>query len=117
MWTRGTPRRQCRGACRGGAGTAHSKYFLFDDVGSAHQRNVVMQTSMNLTPFAFRGQWNQATVWKNAKIFNHFQAVFNQSLQNKSRGSAAYTRKTFGSVTDIFFPAGSSSRDPVMPPC
>jgi hypothetical protein len=105
--------RQCRGACRGGGGTAHSKYFLFDDVGRAHQRHVVMQSSMNLTPFAFRGQWNQATIFKNASIFNHFQAVFNQSLQNKSRGSAAYTRKTFGGVTDIFFPAGTPSRDPV----
>ncbi|MET0837507.1 MAG: hypothetical protein ABWY19_01915, partial [Marmoricola sp.] len=41
--------RQCSGACRGSAGTPHSKYFLFDDVGSSHQRNIVMQTSMNLT--------------------------------------------------------------------
>ena len=106
--------RQCGGACRGGAGTPHSKYFLFDDVGTSHQRNITMQTSMNLTQFAFRGQWNQATVWKWKPIFEHYRTIFNQSLKNRSQGSNAYVRRTFGSITDIFFPGGTPSRDPVM---
>ena len=32
--------RQCRGSCRGPGGTPHSKYFLFDNVGARHARNV-----------------------------------------------------------------------------
>ena len=54
--------RQCRGSCRGYGGTAHAKYFLFDNVGSRHLRHVVVNTSMNLTSMAYQGQWNQAQV-------------------------------------------------------
>jgi len=106
--------RQCGGSCRGSAGTPHSKYFLFDDVGSAHQKNIVMQTSMNLTEFAFRGQWNQATVWKSKPIFAHYRAIHKQSMRNKSMGSKAYVRKHFGTIYNIFFPGGTPARDPVM---
>jgi len=106
--------RQCRGACRGSGGTPHSKYFLFDDVGSTHQHNVVMQSSMNLTLFAYKGQWNSAVVWKDAALYNHFMAVFAQSAANRSRGSNAYVRRTISGVVDIFYPGGSLSRDPVM---
>jgi hypothetical protein len=106
--------RQCRGACRGSGGTPHSKYFLFDDVGSTHQHNVVMQTSMNLTLFAYKGQWNSAVVWKDAGIYNHFKTIFAQSAANKSRGSAAYVRTAVSGVVDIFYPGGTQSRDPVL---
>ncbi len=30
--------RECSGSCRGGGGTNHSKFFLFDDVGNSHVR-------------------------------------------------------------------------------
>jgi hypothetical protein len=116
-WARVDPTniaKMCSGACRGGGGTPHSKYFLFDDTGKGHQRNVVVQTSMNLTAFAYKGQWNQATVMKSAKIFSHFRNVFDQSLKDRSRGSNAYVRATAGSVTDIFYPGGGPTRDPVM---
>ena len=33
---RSASREQCRGACRGRGGTPHSKYFLFNNVGSQH---------------------------------------------------------------------------------
>ena len=66
--------RQCRGACRGRGGTPHSKYFLFDNVGSSHQRNIVVQTSMNLTTFAFQGQWNQAQAMRSLPVYDHFLA-------------------------------------------
>ena len=54
--------RECRGSCRGGGGTAHSKYFLFNNVGLRHEPNIVIQSSMNLTPMGYQGQWNQAEV-------------------------------------------------------
>ncbi|MBV9830370.1 MAG: hypothetical protein JOZ82_02155, partial [Marmoricola sp.] len=61
--------RQCRGSCRGRFGTAHAKYFLFDNVGSHHVRKVTVQTSMNLTTFAASGQWNQAQVSHSARVY------------------------------------------------
>ena len=54
--------RECRGSCRGRGGTPHAKYFLFTNVGTHTSPNVVIQTSMNLTPMGYQGQWNQAEV-------------------------------------------------------
>jgi hypothetical protein len=106
--------RECTGSCRGGGGTQHSKFFLFDDVGSAHVHNIVMQTSMNLTPFAFKGQWNQATVFRGEKLFNLYRLIHNQMSERRNRGGGAYVHRTTGSVTNFFFPGGTASRDPVM---
>ncbi len=76
-------------------GHPHSKYFLFDDVGSSHQRNIVVQTSMNLTQFAFRGQWNQATAsGSGSRSTTTSGTIFNQSSKHRSRGSKAYVRRT-----------------------
>ena len=106
--------RECSGSCRGGGGTQHAKFFLFDDVGDAHVRNIVMQTSMNLTRFAFKGQWNQATVYRGEKFFNLFRLIHNQMAERRNRGSQAYVRRGVMGVTHIFFPGGSASRDPIM---
>lgn len=117
IWPNADPHnfaRQCRGACRGSGGTPHSKYFLFNDVGSTHQQDVVMQSSMNLTLFAYKGQWNSAVVWKDNGIYNHFMTIFAQSAANKSLGSGAYVRTAVSGVVDIFYPGGNQSRDPVL---
>jgi len=106
--------RECRGSCRGGGGTPHSKFFLFDDVGNSHVRNIVMQTSMNLTPFAFKGQWNQATVFRGERQYNLFRLIHNQMSERRNLGSRAYVRRTISSITNIFYPGGSSSRDAIM---
>ena len=106
--------RECSGSCRGGGGTNHSKFFLFDDVGSSHVRNIVMQTSMNLTPFAFKGQWNSAVVFRGEKFFNLFRLIHDQMAERRNRGSSAYVRRGVAGVTHIFFPGGSASRDPIM---
>jgi PLD-like domain len=106
--------RECTGSCRGGGGTQHAKFFLFDDVGNSHVRNIVMQTSMNLTPFAFKGQWNQATVYRGEKFFNLFRLIHNQMSERRNRGGNAYVRRGVVGVTHIFFPGGSASRDPIM---
>jgi len=103
---------QCSGACRGPGGAAHSKYFLFEDVGSGHHRNITVQTSMNLTSFAYNGQWNQATVMSNADVYSDFLRVFDLSA-NKRQGG--YLRYSSGSnIYNIFFPGGSQSRDPIL---
>jgi phosphatidylserine/phosphatidylglycerophosphate/cardiolipin synthase-like enzyme len=105
--------RECRGACRGSGGAAHSKYFLFQDVGSRHQRDVVVQTSMNLTTFAWQGQWNQATVMWDADIYQDFNKIFLQSASG-GRTGRGYHSHTSGNITDIFFPIGRASRDPIL---
>ncbi|MEO7350681.1 MAG: phospholipase D-like domain-containing protein [Marmoricola sp.] len=105
--------RECRGACRGTGGTPHSKVFLFDDVGSRHRHNVVVQTSMNLTRKAYRGQWNSATVMWNEPVYGDFLDIFNQSAARGSAGTG-YRKWTHGGVTDIFFPGGTASNDPVL---
>jgi hypothetical protein len=107
--------RQCRGSCRGSGGTPHSKFFLFDNVGSRHLHDIVVQTSMNLTSFAVNGQWNQAQAMKSARIADNFRGIFRQMRLGR-RVANPYNVRNFGSVVDYFFPlpGASSSRDPVM---
>ncbi len=95
--------RQCRGACRGLFGTAHSKYFLFDNVGARHVRHVTVQTSMNLTTFASSGQWNQAQVTYSPAVWNDFYVIFRQSRLNRPVAQP-YRVKRYGYLVDYFFP-------------
>ncbi len=107
--------RQCRGACRGSGGTPHSKFFLFDNVGSRHLHDIVVQGSMNLTSFAANGQWNQAQAMKSGRVADNFRGIFRQMSLGR-RVANAYNVKKFGYVVDYFFPlpGANSSRDPVM---
>lgn len=107
--------RQCRGACRGAGGTPHSKYFMFDNVGSRHARNVVVQTSMNLTGFAVKGQWNQAQVLKSRSVYDDYLRIFHQTKLGR-RVASPYHVASFGNVVDLFFPrpGGTAASDPVM---
>jgi hypothetical protein len=107
--------RQCRGACRGPGGTPHSKYFLFDNVGAAHARRIVVQTSMNLTGMAYFGQWNQAQVMHSYRVYADFLAVFNQSRLGRPVAQP-YHAARMGSVVDYFFPRprATAAQDPVM---
>lgn len=96
----------CAGACRGGGGIAHAKYFLFQDVrsgaaGSEHVRDLVVQTSMNLTTFAYKGQWNQAKVMTDAESYADFRTIFYEAAQQSVN---AFARWDHGTVSDIFFP-------------
>lgn len=111
--TTGSFARQCSGACRGPGGTSHSKYFLFSDVGSAHRDNVVVQTSMNLTTFAWQGQWNQANVLWNEDVFDDFVTIFDQSASGGKTGTG-YRSYPQTNVTSIFFPGGTRARDPIL---
>lgn len=103
----------CKGACRGPGGTPHSKYFLFDDVRSVsagdHLRHVVMQSSANLTRFAFEGQWNQANALYDAESYTDFVTNFYQAARELHGG---YSRSDHGGISDIFFPKGRTGQDP-----
>jgi len=107
--------RQCRGAFRGPGGTAHAKYLLFDNVGPAHTRNVVLQTSMNLTSMAYQGQWNHAQVMHSHRVYADFLAIFRQARLVKPV-SPPYHVAAFGPVVNYFFPRprATAGLDPVM---
>ncbi len=107
--------RQCRGACRGRGGTPHSKYFLFNDVGSRHVENVVMQTSMNLTKMGYQGQWNAAQTSWTPTTYNNFLAIFRETRTGVPQ-SVPYRRYSSGNVANMFFPrpGTSAATDPVM---
>jgi len=107
--------RECRGACRGPGGTAHSKYFMFDNVGAHHTRSVVVQTSMNLTTMAFSGQWNEAQVLHSKSVYADYLWIFRQTRLAR-RAAWPYHVVSFGRVVDYFFPrpGATSAQDPVM---
>ena len=107
--------RDCRGSCRGPGGTPHSKYFLFDNVGSGHQRHVSMQTSMNLTKMGYSGQWNQAQTSWSAYVYDHFLRIYGETRINRPV-SGSYRRYRVGPVLSMFFPfrTATSTTDPVM---
>ena len=107
--------RKCRGSCRGGGGTAHSKYFLFTNVGAAHVPAVTVQSSMNLTRLAYTGQWNQATVSWDRGVHSSFDTIFREARLDRP-ASGTYRRYTNGGIQSIFFPKPSttSGSDPIM---
>ncbi len=107
--------RRCKGSCRGPGGTPHAKYFLFDNVGSRHVRNVVVQTSMNLTDFAYTNQWNQAQVVWSRSVHADFARVFAQARRARPVNPPYHVYAT-GNVVDLFFPrpGATAAGDPVM---
>ena len=107
--------RECRGSCRGAGGTAHSKYFMFTNVGSPHRANIVIQSSMNLTPMGYQGQWNQAQVSHSKATYDAFMYIYRQTRIGKPiRGS--FRNFTDGTTTNSFYPlhGANRSKDPVM---
>jgi hypothetical protein len=108
--------RTCNGSCRGRGGTQHAKFFLFDNVGFAHHRRIVFQGSMNLTSFAWHGQWNSAQVSQDTPAYNQFLTVFKE-MRPGTYVSRPYRDYSYNQPTEsIFFPELPWTRfnDPVL---
>ena len=107
--------RECRGSCRGGGGTAHAKYFIFTNVGSSHEPTITIQSSMNLTPMGYQGQWNQAEVSHDQGVYNAFATIYRQSRIGRPV-RATYRKFTSGAILSSFYPlhGARASNDPVM---
>ncbi len=107
--------RECRGSCRGGGGTAHAKYFMFTNVGMRHEPATVIQSSMNLTPMGYQGQWNQAEVTHNQSIWNAFMTIYRQTRIGRPV-RASYRNFPVGNILSSFYPlhGARASNDPVM---
>jgi hypothetical protein len=108
--------RSCRGACRGPGGTPHAKYFLFDKVGSSRTRYITIQSSMNLTEFAYTNQWNQAQVMKSKSVYDDFVYVYRQARRGHPVSQPYRARQVAGAIVDYFFPRtrARAAQDPVM---
>ena len=107
--------RHCRGSCRGRGGTAHSKYFLFSNVGASHVRTITMQSSMNLTEMGYQGQWNHATTTWRRGVHAAFSRIFAESRRDRPV-SKTYRRFVARQGAEHLLPPPRHHRryDPVM---
>jgi hypothetical protein len=118
-WNRNHPRRPsswarlCRGSCRGTGGSAHTKMFLFSDVGRANR--VVMQGSANFTDAASNNQWNDIyTHANNRAVYRFATRIFDQAAKDR-KARKPYATRTFKDFRLLMFPnTGRRVSDPVM---
>ena len=105
--------RMCQNSCRGKGGAAHSKFFVFSEVGKA--RRVVIQGSANFTVASTTNQWNDVfTHVGNRAPYKFALRVFREASADK-RQADPYTTKRFGGVTLMMLPNYKRmSRDPVL---
>jgi phosphatidylserine/phosphatidylglycerophosphate/cardiolipin synthase-like enzyme len=94
--------KKCVRSCRGRRGIAHSKFFLFERAGRAH--NVVMNGSWNATDLASSNQWNDLfTVRGRPGVYREYKKVFSQMFADKPVRQA-YRARHFGGLTTMAFP-------------
>lgn len=91
----------CDRSCRGTAGQAHAKYFLFSHTGV--DRKVLMEGSSNLTAAAATNQWNDVFVTGKPGLYNFAHHVFDQAWHDHPYANP-YARLTIKSTSLIFAP-------------
>jgi len=95
--------RECRGACRGPHGIAHTKFYLFSQAGKAH--DVVIYGSENATELAATIQWNDMfTVVDRPEMYADFAQVFKEMSHDHKPDGGAYRSFTYPEVTTVFYP-------------
>jgi hypothetical protein len=103
--------RTCRHSCRGTGGVAHSKFYLFSQVGSVPR--VVMLGSANFTKASTANQWNDITTHVRSKaIWGFANKIFDQASHDRPV-RPPFAARAFGNVRLMFFPKGGAP-DPVM---
>ena len=94
--------RKCASSCRGERGIAHSKFFLFERAGRAH--DVVMNGSFNATDLASGSQWNDLyTVRGRHGIYLEFTRVFSQMSRDRPVAQG-FRARNFAGLTTMAFP-------------
>jgi hypothetical protein len=88
----------CRHGCVGDK-VMHDKFFLFSRTGSA--RDVIVQSSANLTPTDRRNAWNNAVILRDARIYRAYGRYFS-ALAARRHATGRVTRS--GDVTLYTFP-------------
>lgn len=106
--------RRCVSACRGQRGIAHSKFFLFSQVGPT--RWVVVNGSANLTDLAASHQWNDVFTTRGRRnVYDEFLRVFDQMYADRTRAQG-YRVRQFQGLTTMFMPwtGSGTAGDPTM---
>lgn len=93
--------RSCLGASGAGNSIAHNKFWLFSHSGGL--RNVVVQTSSNLSTGSYTKFWNDAMVVSQRGIHSAYSRYFDK-LAAADRSSWRYTRTNASPYTGYFFP-------------
>ena len=104
--------RVCRGTCRAGRGSAHSKFFMFSKAGKA--RNVVIQGSANFTLASTNNQWNDTyTYVGNPAVWDFTSRIFNEAARDKPV-ARPFRSLAMGRDRFVIFPLlGKRAVDPV----
>lgn len=100
-------------SCLGSTGTGinHNKFLLFSSLGGGAARQVVFQTTSNLTPSNYSRYWNSAVgVAGNAELYTAYTAYF-AKLAKQNRGDWSYTHANAGAYKVYFFPRAGSTAD------
>lgn len=104
--------RMCTRSCRGGGGAAHSKFFLFSEVGKV--KRVVMQGSANVTVAATTNQWNDMyTYTRNRAAWRFSNRIFAEAAKDKRLKRPFAVKKMRNSDLVMFPLEGKGSYDPV----
>jgi hypothetical protein len=103
----------CDHSCRGAAGVAHSKFYMFSQVGNVPR--VVMQGSANFTKASTSNQWNDiVTHVRNQQVWDYYSTIFGQAAADK-KARVPFASRWFGDFRLIDYPiAGKGAHDPVM---
>lgn len=104
--------RLCEGSCRGGTGSAHSKFFMFSKAGKA--RNVVIQGSANFTLASTNNQWNDVYTHVNNKaVWRFADRTFREAARDQ-KAKPVFIRLDKPSFSLFMYPiAGKNAVDPV----
>lgn len=105
--------RVCDHSCRGKTGSAHSKFFLFSEVGKA--KRVMIQGSANFTLASTNNQWNDVFTHVGSKrVWDFGRRVFREAARDKP-ADTPYASESIGNFRLIMFPnTGKNVPDPVQ---
>ncbi|MCW2819344.1 MAG: hypothetical protein JWR42_2131 [Marmoricola sp.] len=101
----------CSGACRYAGGAAHSKYYMFSQVGQT--KGVVHYGSYNLTDAANAYQWNDLYTVIRPAFYTRMSDVFVQS-QSKKNQSNPFQRIVDGNLSMDVYPWAPRGGDPML---
>jgi hypothetical protein len=106
--------KRCDGACRGGGGNMHSKFYAFSSTGEAD--NVVMVSSSNLNRGGAIYGWNDLyTMVGQPRSFAEYDRI-HRAMTDDTRANDQLEEFRDGPYTSRFFPMRNASKanDPVL---
>lgn len=94
---------KCHSSCRHAHGIPHSKFFLFDHVGS--QNWITMYGSNNATDVAAHQQWNDLYTFVNkGGVYSDFLSIFKQMKKDKNHANSFTSFNLGKTLTLNFYP-------------